>query len=155
MATWLTLDEAAQYMKMGRSTLYKLVQTGKVPGYKAGRSWRFAATELDAWLRGEIDTNSRLDIAKIRTILSDHRQELESGYGIEKIGLFGSYVRGQARPDSDVDIMVHFRQKIGFFRFLELEEHLGEWLHATVDLVSRDALKPRIGRNILSEVVWI
>lgn len=52
MTTWLTLEEAAQYLKMGKSTLYDLARKGKVPAHKMGRAWRFDAEELDMWLKG-------------------------------------------------------------------------------------------------------
>ena len=48
---WLTVIEAAQYLKMGRSTDYKLAQEGKLPSHKLGRQWRFHAKELDKWLK--------------------------------------------------------------------------------------------------------
>lgn len=51
MTNWLTLEEAAQYLKMGKSTLYDLARKGGVPAHKMGREWRFDAEELDAWLK--------------------------------------------------------------------------------------------------------
>ena len=51
MPSWLTLTEAAEYLRMGKSTLYKLLREAKLPGYKAGKVWRFSATELDAWIK--------------------------------------------------------------------------------------------------------
>ena len=48
---WLTVAEAAEYLKMGRSTVYKLLKDGKLPAHKAGREWRFDADELDEWLK--------------------------------------------------------------------------------------------------------
>ncbi|MBN1866826.1 helix-turn-helix domain-containing protein [Candidatus Sumerlaeota bacterium] len=51
MINWLTLDEAAEYLKMGRSTLYRLAREGQMPGHKRGRVWRFDAAELDAWMK--------------------------------------------------------------------------------------------------------
>ena len=48
---WLTVIEAAQYLKMGRSTVYKLAQEGKLPAHKVGRQWRFDAKELDTWIK--------------------------------------------------------------------------------------------------------
>jgi excisionase family DNA binding protein len=47
----LTVIEAAEYLKMGRSTVYKLAQEGKLPTHKVGRQWRFDAKELDKWLK--------------------------------------------------------------------------------------------------------
>lgn len=48
---WLTVIEAAEYLKMGRSTVYKLAQEGKLPTHKVGRQGRFDAKELDRWLK--------------------------------------------------------------------------------------------------------
>jgi excisionase family DNA binding protein len=48
---WLTVIEAAQYLNVGRSTVYKLAQEGKPPTPKVGRQWRFDAKELDKWMR--------------------------------------------------------------------------------------------------------
>lgn len=57
MTNWLTLEEAAQYLKMGKSTLYDLARKGGVPAHKMGREWRFDAEELDAWIRTENSTD--------------------------------------------------------------------------------------------------
>jgi len=51
MTTWLTVDEAARHLKMGKSTIYKLAQQDRLPAHKAGRVWRFDVEELDVWLR--------------------------------------------------------------------------------------------------------
>ncbi|MGI5842924.1 MAG: helix-turn-helix domain-containing protein [Candidatus Xenobium sp.] len=51
MTNWLTLEEAAQYLKMGKSTLYDLARKGNIPAHKMGREWRFDAEELDEWLK--------------------------------------------------------------------------------------------------------
>ena len=48
---WLTVIEAVQYLRMDRSTVYKLAQEGKLPTHKVGRQWRFDAKELDKWLK--------------------------------------------------------------------------------------------------------
>jgi len=46
----LTIDELAQYLKIPKSTLYKLAQEGKVPAQKVGRHWRFRKEAIDRWL---------------------------------------------------------------------------------------------------------
>ncbi len=51
MINWLKLEEAAEYLKIGRSTLYKLAQAGRTPAHKVGYTWRFDAAELDQWLK--------------------------------------------------------------------------------------------------------
>ncbi len=94
-------------------------------------------------------------LADIKAILRQRRDELRREYGVTEIGIFGSCLRGTATEGSDVDILVTFECPIGLLRFLELEGRLAQWLGAKVDLVSKTALKPRIGRRILSEVVML
>ncbi len=89
---------------------------------------------------------------RIESLLRERRDELARDYGVAAMGVFGSCVRGEATGDSDVDILVEFSRPLGFFKFLELEEKLSECLGAKVDLVTKAALKPHIGRSILNEV---
>jgi predicted nucleotidyltransferase len=82
---------------------------------------------------------------------------LSERYGVETIGVFGSYTRGEQTKKSDIDVLVTFREDAhpGFFKFLDLEELLTKKLDIKVDLVSKDALKPFIGKHILEEVVMV
>jgi hypothetical protein len=76
-------------------------------------------------------------------------------YGIERVALFGSVVRGEAMPESDVDILVTFVKPIGLFKWVELEEELSKRLGRKADLVSARALKPRIRPRVEAEMVVI
>ena len=59
MAIWLTIEEAAQHLKIGKSTLYQMARDGKVSAQKLGRSWRFDAEDLDSWMkRNQLDSHS-------------------------------------------------------------------------------------------------
>lgn len=91
----------------------------------------------------------------IKSILAQEKDHLVSMYHISDIGLFGSVVRGEQNSRSDVDILVDFSQRISAFHFIDLRDELSEKLGAKVDLVARQALKPRIGKRILSEVEYI
>lgn len=91
---------------------------------------------------------------KIITVLRRELGTLRKKYNVKVIGLFGSFVRGEQKKGSDIDLLVEFREPIGLFKFLELEEHLSEVLGRKVDLVSRKALKPRIGKRILAEAIY-
>jgi len=51
MTNWLALEDAAQYRKMGKSTIYRLSREGDLPAHRIGRVWRFDARELDEWLK--------------------------------------------------------------------------------------------------------
>ena len=97
----------------------------------------------------------RKSLDEIKEILKKHERELREKYGIKEIGIFGSYLREEAREESDLDILVEFEKPIGFFKFLELEEYLSNLTGIKVDLVSKKALKPHIGKYILKEVVIV
>ncbi|MBU1948268.1 MAG: helix-turn-helix domain-containing protein [Candidatus Eisenbacteria bacterium] len=51
MTTWLTLEEAAKHLKIGKSTIYRLAREGDLPAHRMGRVWRFDVDELDAWVK--------------------------------------------------------------------------------------------------------
>ncbi len=53
MAIWLDLEGLEDYLKIPKSTLYRLVQQGRLPGYKVGRTWRFDQDEIDRWIRAK------------------------------------------------------------------------------------------------------
>lgn len=55
----LTIDELAVYLKVSKSTLYKLVQEGKVPGQKVGKHWRFKRDVIDRWLDTSAKTETK------------------------------------------------------------------------------------------------
>jgi predicted nucleotidyltransferase len=96
-------------------------------------------------------------LKEIKTQLETLKPLLGEQYGVETIGVFGSYIRGEQTKKSDVDILVTFREGAhpGFFKFLEIEEFLAKELGVKVDLVTKDALKPYIGKHILEEVVMV
>ena len=92
---------------------------------------------------------------EIKEIIEKHKEELRGQYGVKEIGVFGSLVRGEAKEESAVDILVEFEKPIGFFKFLELEEYLSDLIGRKVDLASKKALKPHIRKYILEEVVTV
>jgi len=94
---------------------------------------------------------------EIKEILKKYEKEVKEKYGIKEIGIFGSYLRGEAKEGSDLDILVEFKPeaKISLLDFVELENYLSDLLGVKVDLVEKSALKPKIGKRILSEVVNI
>lgn len=95
------------------------------------------------------------DLDRLKKILYKNKKDLVKKYNIKNIGIFGSYVRSEEKKNSDIDILVEFIRPIGFFKFLELEENLEKLLGRKVDLVSKKALKPRIGEYILKEVIMV
>jgi uncharacterized protein len=92
---------------------------------------------------------------KYAEILRTNISEIQSRYGVKNIGIFGSRLRDDHNESSDLDILVEFDRTVDYFEFLELEEYLSKLIGVPVDLVEKQALKPRIGSRILSEVVMI
>ena len=92
---------------------------------------------------------------EIINIIRSNKLILETRYGVMRLGLFGSFVRGQQRKKSDIDLLVSFGREIDLFDFIDLREFLENRLHQKVDLVMESALKPAIGRRILSEVEYV
>ncbi len=94
---------------------------------------------------------------EIKDVLKKHEKELEKKFGIKEIGIFGSYVRGKPKKSSDIDILVEFypEAEMDLIKFIELEEYLSDLLGIKVDLVMKSALKPRIGKQILKEVIYL
>ena len=93
-------------------------------------------------------------LEEIRARLEQLKPTLREKFAVETIGIFGSYTRGEQTTKSDVDVLVEFSEdaEIGFFKFLDVEEFLSQRLAVKVDLVTKDALKPYIGKRILEEV---
>ncbi|MBI5557988.1 MAG: nucleotidyltransferase family protein [Deltaproteobacteria bacterium] len=88
-------------------------------------------------------------------IIQNCKSEIDSRYGVQKVGLFGSYVREQQKKTSDIDILVSFTREIDLFDFLDLRDFLQDRLKVKVDLVMESALKPAIGKRILAEVEYV
>jgi uncharacterized protein len=92
---------------------------------------------------------------EIVEIIRNCKPEMDSRYGVQRVGLFGSFVREQQKKTSDIDILVSFKREIDLFDFLDLRDFLQARLKTKVDLVMESALKPAIGKRILAEVEYV
>ncbi|MBW1911430.1 MAG: nucleotidyltransferase family protein [Deltaproteobacteria bacterium] len=93
---------------------------------------------------------------KLKNLIQRLRQQmpdLSERYRVNSLGVFGSYVRQEQQADSDLDLLITFHEPPSLLKFIELENYLSDLLGVKVDLVMQSALKPRIGKRILSEVV--
>lgn len=86
--------------------------------------------------------------------LQAKRQSLVNNYKLSKIGVFGSYVRGDQTEKSDVDIVVEFNAPIGM-AFIDLADELERELKLKVDLVSRKAIREKMWTLIEKEVIYV
>ncbi len=74
-------------------------------------------------------------------------------YGVRSLGLFGSHIRNEQGPHSDLDLLVEYDQAPSLLKFIELEHYLTDLLGMKVDLVLKTSLKPMIRNRILREVI--
>jgi len=89
-------------------------------------------------------------LARIR----EHRDTLER-LGVKSLALFGSAARGQAGPESDVDLLVEFSEPVGLFEFVRVKRALEKILQCDVDLVTPDALRESMKAEILAEAIRV
>lgn len=89
-------------------------------------------------------------LAEIRRILQSEKPYLRKKYGVEVIGVFGSYVRDEQHPDSDIDILIELERppRIGLIGLVELEDYLSDKLGVKADIALKKNLRKRIGRRI-------
>ncbi|MSP77996.1 MAG: nucleotidyltransferase [Dehalococcoidia bacterium] len=94
-----------------------------------------------------------MDRNAIMKLLASHRTELKK-FDVRSLSLFGSVAREEARPDSDVDILVDFEKPVGLLTFIGLQQYLEDLLGRSVDLVASDALREEYRERILREAVF-
>jgi len=92
----------------------------------------------------------------ILNFLSQHKDEFFQKYGVTKIGLFGSYVRGDFKEESDVDIAVEIlNDKKSLSGFFSLRRELENAFNLKVDLGIESSLKPIAKKRILEEIIYV
>ena len=96
-----------------------------------------------------------MEINEIKNKIKSVEPLLKEKFRVKEIGIFGSYVRGEQRKSSDVDILVEFYEAPSLFEFIRMERYLKSILGIKVDLVMKNSLKPYIGKHILDEVIYI
>ena len=91
---------------------------------------------------------------KVIQLISEQQQTLDR-LGVEMLSLFGSVAREEARPDSDIDVLVDFKEKATFDRYMDLKFFLEDLLGSRVDLVTRNALRPSMRPSIEQEAIRV
>jgi len=87
--------------------------------------------------------------------LKELKPVLENDYNITEVGLFGSYVRGEENTDSDIDILIDYKEDTSLFILGGLQYMLSSLFGKKVDIVMKKTLQRRIGKQILSEVIYV
>ena len=94
------------------------------------------------------------ELAIVKDILTGLKPELIAKYAVDTLGLFGSIVRDDFTPESDVDIIVTFNRRVGM-EFIDLANELEAVLNRKVDLVSKNGIKERYYRVIEPEIIYV
>ncbi|MCL4458228.1 MAG: nucleotidyltransferase family protein [Nitrospirae bacterium] len=94
-------------------------------------------------------------LEEIKKILTKHKTEVQEKYGVKEIGIFGSFVRGEQKRQSDIDILVEYSEIPDIFLLIDLEDYLRKILKKKVDLVRKGALRPELKDIISKEVVYL
>jgi hypothetical protein len=93
-------------------------------------------------------------LEEIIKIINEHRQELDEKFNVKSIAIFGSYARKEQTPQSDIDIIVEFKEPVGFL-FFHLADYLEEILKIKVDLLTFDGIKPNRKKYILKDLIYV
>lgn len=99
-----------------------------------------------------------MDKDQIKQILKDNYSVLSNEYGVSRIGIFGSVVKGTMTEESDLDIVVEFNRPIGF-KFNNLVEYLENLFDKKVDVITKDGIKniriKEVARNIEKNLIYV
>ncbi len=96
---------------------------------------------------------------EIKEKIAEKKDFLEKVYGVREIGIFGSVVRGEDTPLSDVDLLFDIEKKkentISVFDLVDMKLYLENLLGKTVDIVEKNSVKPKLKQKIFNEVIMI
>jgi predicted nucleotidyltransferase len=92
---------------------------------------------------------------KIRQILAAHKEDLRDKYKVIEIGIFGSYVKGEQKKTSDVDVLVEFERPVSLLHIVSLENHLSDILGLKVDVVPKKNIRAELKDSIIKEAIPI
>jgi predicted nucleotidyltransferase len=92
---------------------------------------------------------------EVRMIIRQHRDILAEKYGVAVVGVFGSYVRGEQRRQSDIDLLVDIIRQISLLELVGAEIYLSEVLGSKVDLVPKRDVREELREAIFSEAIAI
>ena len=115
------------------------------------------STALDSQILrilSETQRKNMLDEQKIISTIHRHQSELKQKYPLKSIALFGSYVCGEQRADSDIDLLVDFTQPVGM-EVVDLALDLEEILRQRVDIITYNAVKNRLFHHIEGDLMHI
>lgn len=93
--------------------------------------------------------------AEVLQVLTQQKAFLLETYQLTRLGIFGSYARGEQTDESDIDVLVDYEKAPTLWRLIELRDYLSELFAIKVDVVTRNGLKARIRERVLTEVIYL
>ena len=159
----MTLAEAAERLGLAAGTLRAQVKNGRLRGRLIGKTWVVTENEVEHYrlrsrgrvgrprttptLGGSDGPSHGVDPAQLARIAARH--------GIRSLSLFGSAARGEAGPESDVDIVMELEPSsgVGLFEHARIAEELAQLFGRPVDLVTWNSLRPRMRTAVEREAV--
>ena len=96
-----------------------------------------------------------MSLENIRRILKKSKSKIENLFDVKELGIFGSYVRGEQKKNSDLDVLVEFNAVPGLIKFIKLENYLATLVKMKVDLVRKKAIRQELKGSILKEAVSV
>jgi len=94
-------------------------------------------------------------LKEIEKILKENKAILAERFKVQEIGIFGSYVRGEQKEKSDVDILVSFYEPISLLKLVSLENFLSALTGVKIDIVPKEDIRPELKERILGEVIYL
>jgi len=97
------------------------------------------------------------NVREAKAVLKEHKDEVIQKYRVSELGIFGSFVRGEQKKGSDIDILLEFNERNipGLLKLIEMERYLEKLLRKKVDLVRKGGIRPELRKIIMKEVVYI
>ncbi|MDH5719857.1 MAG: nucleotidyltransferase family protein [Spirochaetia bacterium] len=100
-----------------------------------------------------IKEENKINQKKLLQVIKSWKQKARDNYKIDMIALFGSWAKGEAKPDSDIDILINFLPEASLFDWVNLAQDMEEELHHRVDLVPQSNLKQNLRSYIENDLI--
>jgi len=115
-------------------------------------------SDNERWYNKSMATQRKVKVTcldEIKEIIEQHRPELKKQFHVEKIGVFGSYARGDQKKRSDVDFLVTFDKNISLMELGGLYSFLQDIMGRRVHVVPKDNIRPEFREGIIRDVLYI
>ncbi|MBK7883143.1 MAG: nucleotidyltransferase family protein [Chitinophagaceae bacterium] len=94
-------------------------------------------------------------LEEIKNILTKVKPELQKKYPLSTLGIFGSYARGDANENSDIDVLVDFNDAIGGMKYISLAHEIEDLFSIKVDVVSKGGIKPKYFKYVSEDLIYV